>query len=672
VFVRALEKEFDSIMVANADTVLQAVAANPGTSAGLSLAEIRSIFAGLCSHLEAMLERRRSIVVPGFCHFVVQKHVGHSGTWGARVTWVPVMMLVPQFCQAFSVLPNTQTSLTHQGATTPATINSTAVVACCSGTVSRYAILNVVKDIVRELGGLVGLSSQPLTLDMKFCTITFSGRRVTNVSWAPSFLRVLNSDAQVDERTQAGLSVTQGVIRTASAERPPSARDNHTVPSKLFPRPPTTPIREQDRSTPLVPASAGQAHEASKSVPVVPAPPPRGLYAFGSRPSTATFPSASGTFGGMPAALSPRRAAQDASLHAHLDAIASTDEASPHTKRTARKLAYRRSRNQAYEDSWQNNLDEKRLAAEAEAEADRQAAAAVLRKQVEDAEKTRQEKVERRDESDRIEKVNQDLVRMRQGHNIPRAHPPADIFDARRSTAKVPHDVSALHRQVAERRAREAADKAEAAAYGEAAWREHLEQKVDEQRKKQQRRDEREKEAKEHDRIIAEKRLRLRSEAAADLELARKCEGFAGFGLGGDAFRQQSIAIQKANYEMVMQRATERQRKEDDEKAKLADSIRRIEARDAALRDQEKRAKTARQSHLRSTWSSQMSQRHTREHGETMDRKTWKDVNFLRNESSDDEDEATRAVKIPNHRQVAAAYLTSPRSTRFGATNTFS
>jgi hypothetical protein len=57
-------KEFDSIMVANADTVLQAVAANPGTSAGLSLAEIRSIFAGLCSHLEAMLERRRSIVVP--------------------------------------------------------------------------------------------------------------------------------------------------------------------------------------------------------------------------------------------------------------------------------------------------------------------------------------------------------------------------------------------------------------------------------------------------------------------------------------------------------------------------------------------------------------------------------------------------------------------------------
>jgi hypothetical protein len=55
-----------------------------------------------------------------------------------------------------------------------------------------------------------------------------------------------------------------------------------------------------------------------------------------------------------------------------------------------------------------------------------------------------------------------------------------------------------------------------------------------------------------------------------------------------------------------------------------------------------------------------------------MDRKTWKDVNFLRNESSDDEDEATRAVKIPNHRQVAAAYLTSPRSTRFGATNTFS
>jgi hypothetical protein len=653
--------------MANIETIIQAVVANPGTSAGLSAADLRTIYGGLCQYVESMLLRHRSVVIPNFCNFVVQKHVGHSGTWGARVSWVPVMMLLPAFCQAYSVASNAQTSLTHMGATTADTINSSAVMTFCGNSVSRHAVMNAVKDMVREIGSLVAAGRTPLVVDMKFCSFTFEGRRVSNVSWQPAFVRALNASSAAESTSGAASSAATSSARaTGTAAQPITPRGNilEAAGSSLkVPRPPS--VQEQRPSVPVDhdPAAALPSRPSSSRVP---APPQRGSVAP-ARPAPFAASMASDFSASGGGAVSPRRAANDAHLAAEL-AVIDASATSAHRKSIARKVAYRRSRNQAFEEAWQKSLQEKRRAAEAEAAVDRATADLAVARVVADAERARQERTERRSEAQQIQKANLGLSELRRGQGIPRVLPSGDIFDARAHTSKIAHDTAALEAQIAQRLSQREREKADDAAYGRAAHQDFVQHAVDEQRRKQDARTERQLAMQEHAQIAAEKKTRARAEREADDDLTRRCTGFQGFGLEGDVFKAQSVAIQKANYEMVQQRARERSEREETDKQRLADAVKRLEARDAALRAQEQRVKSARQHQMRATWTAQMSESRDRRRMDEHDRKTWRDINFLRNESSDDEDMADshRVLRVPNDRRAfqnrASSAVSSARS----------
>lgn len=617
------------------DTILRRVAEHPGTSAGVPLAALQATWSATCDYVASMLAKRRSVIIPNFAHFIVQQHIGHSGTWGARVTWIPVFTVLPAFCQAYGISGGENASVTLRGATTPVTLNSTAIALHCNDggkMVSRHGVMNSIKDIVREIGAAVS-GGAAVRLNFGCCVVQFAGGRAST-TWSTPLVESLNRDSKAP---MPGGRVNTAHIGDADGHvpRPPvSARQSAGAPQAV-PRPPSSRNSGVGAAPPAMPPPPVPQRHDSVS--------PRG-----SRPSSRAS-SARGVvapFATDSRPLTPRSASARGPSHPALaeQLAAISDDLSPHKRRTARKLAYRRNRNRAFEASWERTLDEKAAQTVVEREQDLETANALaLAQQREEANRLAEIR-ERREEAQRIQRVNLELARARSAKGVPRAQKAGDIFDARLPTRTARHDTAALDRQLEERRLREEHEKAETAAFGAAAVAAQQEYQAEERERKRREKEQRIAAGRQYE-LAAKQRSQTKAQEREEEARLAALTGLS-FDGDGDVYKDRTLQIQKANYEMVKSRARERQQRLDEERSMLADSISRLEAREHALRMQENRAKHAEQSRLRNLWQDQMRENSERRKRESERAKNWRDVNFLRNESSDDEDDRPRTASV--------------------------
>ena len=340
-----------------------------------------------------------------------------------------------------------------------------------------------------------------------------------------------------------------------------------------------------------------------------------------------------------PGSMSPRR---QMDIKSALDQLKSTDSISRYQRNKTRKTLYRHHRNKAYEESWENQAAIKRAILEEEKEHDRQKVAEFKDFIAAEHRRQTEERIQRRAEDKQMEQMNHELAGAREKLAMPRAVENGDIFDARQPTYSAGTDHRYLRQQIQMQEERRRAEKEEDRKHGERASRAAEEWKAKtpaeiEHRKKQQ-----QIMCKEYD-------MQVSKRAAQDKDYkSTQTSGGALVFSGDDGTMQEKVdrrrvqersrEIQMANKKVAIERSRVEKEAFERQRQALMESQAVHRRNDALLRAQNRRTKDAIKDNLRSSWDGQI-QSHANQrqvYKEAM--KVWKEHNYLKNESSDDDE----------------------------------
>lgn len=634
--------------MATIESVYSAVTASPGTSLGIPLPTLQKIWQGTCQWAESNALQRRSVRISNFAQVTVQQQVGYCGLWGKRTSWIPSVVLSPGFCASFNIHASLPFSHAHVGCGAPVDMNPSLVASALG--VPRHVVANGLKDLVRGIG-LLAQKGDPLTIDMHFCSLDFQRGRYS-VRWSKQFVdQFVGWTSEIE--TQSARSPSPRTVHTLQFKpvppgaRPCTARQSgniqevtHTEKTQTDGRPfsARAPKNEpqSDGATKVEPSNSHEVPEKSSQQEPVEV-----QNAAKFLPPTPPLPQE----GSVPP---PVRSRQDpASL---LRAI--PEDWSPYARRKARKTIYRKIRNKAYEDSWETQLALKRQACAQERQRERDHMERVIELVHNNALAAAKDRHARLQHAQQTLAYNHTLAQMRQDIGIPKSQPAGDLFDARPITCAAPHDVPTLLQQIELRRQRVLADRAADRATAEQADKAKEEWQRDIVADLEKKRDAQNKMSAIYEGQIAQRQSEERNYRRS------LTNGGALLFSGNDSQRQEkeeqrlvkerTRQFQQENLRALRQKHQEEAEQETRRRKKQKQEEEEFWKRDQQLQAQQARAKQAIAASLRHSWDTQMSERRNAQSAERQHLASWHEMNYLKNESSDDEaDPKVATTHIP-------------------------
>ncbi|KAJ9471063.1 hypothetical protein DIPPA_09700 [Diplonema papillatum] len=169
------------------DVLLKLIARNPGSSVG-GYNVLRKVWVAVGAHISETLCKGRGVCIPGFAAFSVQKSQLDRGTWGEKLRLVPSFVLLPSFCQNFSVRSPHSVKASHfsSAATPPLNVVNISIKAGVTKDVASSAI----KDVWRKVGE-VAARGATFHIDFGCAKVCFQGN-LCEVHWNASLLASLD------------------------------------------------------------------------------------------------------------------------------------------------------------------------------------------------------------------------------------------------------------------------------------------------------------------------------------------------------------------------------------------------------------------------------------------------------------------------------------------------
>ena len=665
------------------------------------------VWNAICAICEETLLKGQTLVVPGLANVGVKKEVEHmGGIWKPKTSLVPHVTLSPAFVSQYcpSRFTHATTDVKH-GKTNPVLLNPSTV-SCYAG-VSRHQCQSLLKDAVRSIGQtiLAEGKSRTILVEMGFCTLEFasefSSKGGFQVRWNKDFLAEFN-DAMCDAAQQLQRSADRVMGTPSHYVRPSSARSassggsnsrsprcQRAVPSShadkahafaaanppispRVPRPPSTQSFRPKAGLGITGASAAQTasfdanRRASTGTPPLPfegelsqpqnhegteTPPRKGgapQTKFSSHPEqlrayaqtihrAAQRPSTTVAVGDNCA--SPRGGSWDATLNS----IARSTMA-PYTKQKARKAIYRRIRGQAFEDSWDSQLQFKRQREAEEREVERKRLELFKKAMSEQAAKEHNEKLQQRNEEREVAALNAAMVGPRRAMQLPRVESAGDLFSTRKPPSPPPSRTKEiLELQLAEQKRRREQEREDDRAYQRNLVQQDARFNDAQREAKIRRREEANHLKQEYDRqILIKKQEEERFKATMPKSgciLYSEEESATDEAKEITAMKMRTRQFQQENKRLVEDRQA-REAKDAAERHFINAERRRKEREVESARQLEERKQLcATQANMRAEWTAQMQQRKAQASQEKYERTHWRDHTYLRNESSDDENE---------------------------------
>eukprot|EP00744_Colponema_vietnamica_P006559 GILI01009513.1.p1 GENE.GILI01009513.1~~GILI01009513.1.p1 ORF type:complete len:669 (+),score=107.90 GILI01009513.1:29-2008(+) len=604
------------------------------------------VWSATCQMAEEAILKRQSLVIPGFANVGVAKETEHmGGIWRSRLSFVPCVALAPAFISQYCSdrsgyhVANPQ----KYGGAVPVLMNGATLSSYSN--VPRHVAVHILRDLIRIIGKLL-LDGHPVTgrkvpllIELGFATLDFAPL-VMNVKWSRSFLDELaTSIKQADSdgklgNTTGSTSPRRPATAAARVPAPPTPR------ARVVPAPPSVQPQGKNSSANR-PATARLA--ATPSLPNATPSPSRPQSSRASRAATPSEAAAPGTPRAISQAgftdSSPRnREAFETALNAITNA-----KLNPYLKSKARKAFYRKQRGTAFEESWGAQLQLQKEKEAKERDEERERVEYFRRALAEQAAKEHNTKINRRDENRQIQEINKALIVKRDELALPRhAQDPGDLFNSRFPPARPPsNDQQILRHQMAEKKEKEAREQA-----ADRAYHLHLAQQDEAWNRN----------------ILAEKKHKLGVQKALmgeyELQLKLKQEekdrykatmpksGCILYGeeQSAEDERNERLAVKMRTRDFQTENRRHVEEKEYNERIATAEKDIfnrhfRLEQSQLAQQQSQDELKSirSRQKELGETLKRQMNDKKLNLQKEKLDRDTWKEFNYLKNESSDDD-----------------------------------
>ena len=338
--------------------------------------------------------------------------------------------------------------------------------------------------------------------------------------------------------------------------------------------------------------------------------------------------------------MSPRRVAE---LRDAIGKLKKNESLTPYQRQRTRKSLYRQLRNKAYEESWESQLEIKKQIADEERRRDKEKVEAFREFIAEEKVRQQAQAAQKKTEEQRVLDMNLTLATARAPLALPRAVEPGDIFNARHPTFAAKADKSFLATQIRLAEERRQREKAEDKLHGARAKDLADEWKAERRSALQEKRDQQRKIREEYEAQIAQKKR--------EQEHYKKTltNGGALLFSGDDSAKQEeedrrmvlekSRATQLVNKNVATARAVEVERETLERGRQLVESQKEFQHHERMLRAQQEKQHNAVKERLRSAWEEQISERRRRQWVEREADRQWKEHNYLKNESSDEEED---------------------------------
>ena len=317
----------------------------------------------------------------------------------------------------------------------------------------------------------------------------------------------------------------------------------------------------------------------------------------------------------------------------------------PFVKQKARKAIYRRMRGQAFEESWAAQLQIKKQREAEEKEAEKKRVELFKKAMSEQAAKEYNEKMEQRNEEREVAALNEALVAPRRAMQLPRAETPGDLFSSRKPPSRPPSRTKEIltYQIEDQKRRREQAkedDRAyqrklmeQDANYNESQRLDKIRRQEEAQRLREEYTEQMEAKRRENERFKAtmpKSGCILYSENESALDEAHELQ----------EVKKRTRQFQQENKRYIDEKQT-REAKEAAERHFINAERRRKEREEEKARQlQERRDREAVQASNRATWTNQMLLRQSQKEEERFVRSKWRDHTYLKNDSSEDDDES--------------------------------
>eukprot|EP01059_Diplonema_ambulator_P001937 TRINITY_DN11590_c0_g1_i3.p1 TRINITY_DN11590_c0_g1~~TRINITY_DN11590_c0_g1_i3.p1 ORF type:complete len:545 (+),score=116.82 TRINITY_DN11590_c0_g1_i3:177-1637(+) len=143
----------------------------------------------VCGIVSDSMVKGKGVSIPGFAVFSMRKIKVNRGNWGEKVEFIPMFSLLTSFAQGFGVTSVESIKSTNLGAVPVSPLN-VALVSMKAGA-SKDTCASVIKDIWRKIGELA-CKGMSFSVDFGVSRLVFQGRRC-EAHWSTSFMRQLDN-----------------------------------------------------------------------------------------------------------------------------------------------------------------------------------------------------------------------------------------------------------------------------------------------------------------------------------------------------------------------------------------------------------------------------------------------------------------------------------------------
>eukprot|EP00760_Papus_ankaliazontas_P028325 PhM_4_TR3643/c0_g1_i1/m.8062 len=623
------------------EDIFRDIVARPGTAIGVPLGDLQRIWEGISVQCFRTVVQRKTLVIPNFCHFYFSTRTMDQH---------PCFFFSPTFCATYRVtaLQPHLSRVTHNSSPCPnLTLNPSAVAVHCG--VSRNAVSNALKDIIRRIGEVVlhgkGGAAVAITFtDLCKVVVRHGGRY--DVHWNSKAIGHMSTTARGLELLHKREPANNNPDK--ASEVPPAAADDSDLiqvaaPDQVmrFARPtsapaPRTRLTHQPQQHEQPPED--QHPDATTTTDDVDNNKEKNTLSH-----QITVPDATQNNNSRP--TPPKQISPGPGLHVSTMMPYAKRVNVPQSKylaHKAHKASVRRGRNEVYRDSWEEQLRRKREEKESDFARSVAAQEQYLTSLREEEAKDRKLQHDIRQQEKRVRDVNVSLATQRANLQIPRAHAMGSLFNGRACTHNAPSDIRFLTKQIREQEERRRAERDEERRVGE----QIIQMDKHQLEKERRRRRELKQQLQEELRVAAEeaeRKSRLRApmqDWGGDLFFTNLSPSQRKTDEISERHKSQLDAqrLQRENVEMARMREMEarQQRQEQHENLKL--TAREAVLREGAHRSIRHRAISAQQRELCGAWDSQLQEKSSRDHAVKEQQRRWRDASYWVNDSSDDEE----------------------------------